>query len=433
MPKGDSKKLTATAVEAFARAPRTDKVRRAYDERGLFLEAHPSGAPRWRLKYRYEGKEARLSLGTYPDVSLKDAREKTDEARGLLARGIDPGAQKREAKAGHVVVRAQAKTNKANTFEVVARAWYAHKYSNRSHKDYDATLGRLIKHLFGPLGAREMDSIAHPELLAELEKIAKLGKVETAHRTYRMCQQIWRYAVQRGLATSMKDPTLHLRGALPTKEVEHHASIVDPSELGKLLRAMDTHKGTLAVHTGLVLLPHVFLRPVNVFEAEWAEIDLDKREWVVPKQKLKVKDCDLTIGLSTQVHALLKTLHDHTGGGRYVFPQVAQPTKPISSTAFKVALAQVGYPGSVQTPHGFRATARTLLDEKLGFRFEWVEHQLNHRVRDGNGRAYNRTTFQAERAAMMQRWSDYLDELKAKAPEAGAPPPSAVPMAASAE
>jgi len=394
--------LTDTAIRT---AKPTDKPQKLADGGGLFLLLNPKGGKWWRLKYRFEGKEKLLSLGTYPDTSLKDAREKREAARKQLAAGIDPGENRKAVKA--------AKAREAtNSFEVVAREWYGRQAPNWAPSHGEKIIRRLERDLFPWLGSRPIASITAPELLAALRRIEQRGAVETAHRAHQNCGQIFRYAIATGRAE--RDPSPDLKGALPPVKQTHYAAMTDPKAIGDLLRAIDGYQGTLATKCALRLAPLVFVRPGELRAAEWAEFDLDGGEWNIPADRMKMREPHL-VPLSSQAVAILREIHALTGTGRYVFPSARSSQRPMSNNAILAALRRMGFAKEEMSGHGFRAMARTILDEVLQVRPDYIEHQLAHAVRDPNGRAYNRTAHRAERHKMMQRWADYLDGLRAGA------------------
>jgi integrase len=393
--------LTDTAIRALKPGEKPVKVA---DEKGLFLLVTPNGGKWWRLKYRFGGKEKLLSVGTYPDVGLKDARTRRDEARKLLADGIDPGENRKVQKAAKV-------ERAANSFEVVAREWFAKHSPNWAATHADKIIQRLEKDVFPWLGGRPIAEIAAPEILSCLRRIEGRGALDTAHRAHQNCGQIFRYAIATGRAE--RDPSADLRGALPPAKSGHFAAITDPDKVGALLRAMDDVSAGFVVKCALRLAPLLFVRPGELRTAEWAQFDLDKAEWRYFVTKTKTEHL---VPLASQAVATLRELHALTGSGRYVFPGARTNGKPMSDGAINVALRRAGYSTQdEQTGHGFRAMARTILHQEMGIAPEVIEHQLAHRVPDALGTAYNRTKFLKERRAMMQRWADYLDKLKAGA------------------
>ncbi|MHB8562671.1 MAG: tyrosine-type recombinase/integrase [Acidiferrobacteraceae bacterium] len=389
-----------TDTEIRAAKPR-QKVAKLFDERGLYLEVTPTGGKWWRLKYRFSGKEKRLSLGVYPDVSLKDARARRDAARKLVADGIDPSENRKAQKA---VKQDRA----ANSFEVVAREWYAKHAPNWAEHHGDRIIRRFERDIFPWIGGKPIANVAAPELLAVVRRIESRGALETAHRALGNCGQVFRYAIATGRAE--RDPSGDLRGALPPVKGEHFAATTEPKRVAEILRAMDGYEGTLTVRCALRVAPLVFVRPGELRKAEWADIDLDAAEWRYTVTKTNTPHI---VPLSRQAVEILRELQPLTGRGRFVFPGARSNGRPMSDNAILAALRRLGIAKEEMSGHGFRAMARTILDEVLGVRPDFIEHQLAHAVRDPNGRAYNRTAHLSERRKLMQQWADYLDELKA--------------------
>jgi integrase len=383
---------------AFRSAKTGAKPYKLGDGRGLYLLVTPSGGKWWRLKYRFGGKEKLLSLGVYPQVSLKEARARCDAARSLIARGIDPSA-----------ARKAEKVAQADSFEVVAREWFAKHAPRWAPGHADMFIRRLERDIFPWLGNRPIRDVTAPELLACLRRIEDRGVIETAHRTLRNCGRVFRYAIATGRAE--RDPAADLRDALAPVKEKHHAAITDPKAIGALLRAIDGYQGDLPTRYALRLAPLTFVRPGELRKAEWAELDLDRAEWNIAATRMKTREPHL-VPLSQQAVECLRELYPLTGRGRYVFPGLRTPSRPLSENTVNAALRRLGYAKTEMTGHGFRAMARTILDEVLGERPDFIEHQLAHTVRDPLGRAYNRTKHLVERRHMMQRWADYLDSLK---------------------
>jgi integrase len=382
-----------------------EKPYKLTDGQGLYLQVTPAGGKWWRFKYRFDGKEKLLSFGTYPEISLADAREKRDAARKQVANGIDPSeVRKAEKKAVQAVTE--------NGFEVVAREWHEKFKQRWTQIHADTTIRRLERDVFPWLGTRPIGEIKPPELLAVLRRIESRGAQETAHRVKTICGQVFRYAVATGRVE--RDPAADLKGALPPAPKTHLAAVTDPKEVADLLRAMDGYQGSFVTRCALRLAPLVFVRPGELRQAQWAEIDLDTAEWNIPAERMKMKQAHL-VPLSRQAVEILREIKPLTGNSRYVFPSVRSSARPMSNNAILAALRRMGYSKDEMTGHGFRAMARTILDEVLQVRPEFIEHQLAHAVRDPNGRAYNRTAHLEERKKMMQQWSDYLDGLKAGA------------------
>jgi len=383
------------------KAKSKDKPVTLFDGGGLFLMVTPTGGKLWRFKYRFDGKEKKLAFGSYPEISLLDARKRRDEARSQIAHGIDPGAVRKAQK--------QAKIEETETFEIIAREWQE-KFKSKWQEEYaDKIMRRMELNVFPLIGLRPIKNIKAPELLAVLRRVESRDALELAHRIRNLCDQIFRYAVATG--RTERNPAADLKGALiPVKE-KHRAAITDPKRVGELLRAIDSYQGTFVVQCALKLAPLVFVRPGELRHAEWSEINLENAEWNIPASKMKMKEAHL-VPLSRQALEILRKLHTLTGTGRYVFPSERSSQRPMSENAILVALRIMGYPKEEMSGHGFRAMARTILDEVLQIRPDFIEHQLAHAVRDPNGRAYNRTAHLNERRKMMQKWADYLDDIK---------------------
>lgn len=398
--------IPLSAIKIDKAKPQGKEVK-LYDGGGLFLLITPSGGKLWNLKYRYGGKEKKLALGAYPVVSLEAARQRREDAKRLLANGVDPGEMKK-------LVKSAAKDKAANTFEVVAREWH-HKFSSAgkwSPTHGADILHRLEKDIFPPLGSRPISEIKPLELLKVLERIAGRGALDTAHRLRHHCGMIFRYAVV--TERSERDIAADLRGALPPVKNGHHAAPTTPEKLVQLLRAIDAYEGSYIVKCALQLLPLFFCRPGELRAAEWAELDLDKAIWEIPATRMKMKQPHI-VPLSKQALAVLESLRSLTGSGKYLFPCQRSAHRCMSDNAYNAALRRMGFSKDEATAHGFRATARTILDEVLRVPVVLIEHQLSHSVRDPLGRAYNRTSHLDERKKMMQTWADYLDGLKSGA------------------
>lgn len=373
-----------------------------FDGGGLFLLVTRSGGKLWQFKYRYDGKEKKLAFGSYPEVSLVDAREKRESARKLVASGVDPGVVRKAQKAARA-------SEVENSFEVVAREWHSRFLSTWTPGHAMTIMSRLERDVFPWLGSRPIVEIKATELLMALRKVEARGALETAHRIRTVCGQVFRYAVATGRAE--RDISADLRGALPPVSEKHHASITEPARIAELLRAIEGYQGGFVVRCALQLAPMLFVRPGELRAAEWNEFDLDAGEWHIPADRMKMKQAHL-VPLSSQAVEILRELQKLTGSSRYVFPSGRSFHRCMSNNAVNAALRRMGYEKDEMTGHGFRAMARTILDEVLHFRPDYIEHQLAHAVKDPNGRAYNRTAHIAERKKMMQTWADYLDGLK---------------------
>lgn len=375
------------------------------DGRGLFLLVAKTGSKYWRMKYRFAGKEKLLSIGVYPEISLKKARKATNEARELLGEGIDPS----QAKQAKVLARVESLQN---NFEAIAREWHKQQRIKWSDNYADKIMRSIERDLFPFIGTLPFDEITPPFLLRAFRKVQNRGALDTAHRVKQLTGQIFRYAVATGRAD--RDITQDLNGALAPYKRSHFPAITEPSEVGKLLLMLDDYEGTVTVRAALQLAPLVFVRPSELRKAEWSEIDFEKAEWRIPGEKMKM-GMDHIVPLSKQAIEILLEQQLFSGNWQYVFPSARSPRQPMSDNAILAAFRNMGIPKEKMTGHGFRAMARTILDEVLGERVELIEHQLAHAVKDTLGRAYNRTTHLPQRKDMMQRWADYLDQLRVEA------------------
>jgi integrase len=380
------------------------KTRKLYDTDGLYLEVSPKGHKWWRLKYRHNGTEKRLSLGVYPEVGLAAARERRNEKRKLIANGVDPSAQRKQEKAERLA-------GSVNTFEKIGKEWWS-KFSDAWVPAHRGRKLRLLENdVFAFIGNRPVKEIKPGELLEVLQRIEARGAIETAHRTLSYIRSIFSYAIASDRLTL--NPASELKKALAPVEEKHFPAIIDPQEFAGVLRGIESYRGTLVVRCALRLAPLVFLRPGELRRAEWAEFDLDNARWNVPGARMKMGE-DHVIPLSRQALAILRELQPLTGKDKYVFPSARSGKgRPMSDNAILMALRSMGITKEQMVGHSFRASARTMLDEILHFRTDLIEAQLSHAVRDPNGRSYNRTSFLPERSAMMQAWSDYCDSLKA--------------------
>jgi integrase len=391
--------ISDTAIKAAK--PRIDKAYKLPDEKGMYIYIHTNGSKYFRLDYRFDGKRKTLALGVYPETTLKEAREKREIARKQIADGIDPSENKK-------AVKESREATVANSFEIIAREWGAKHVNNWDDKS-NRSKRMLERNIFPWLGGKPITNILPIDILNCLRRVEDRGTLETAHRVLQICGQIFRYAV----ATSRidRDITPDLRGALPPAKGGHFASLTDPKQAAPLLRAIDAYTGTFVVKSALQLAPLVFVRPTELRHAEWAHINLEAKEW---RYFVTKTETDHIVPLSTQAIEILTNIHPLTGHGRFVFPSARTPngSRAMSDVAMLAALRRMGFDKTEMSVHGFRAMARTILDEVLGFRPDFIEHQLAHAVRDANGRAYNRTSHLPDRHKMMQAWSDYLDTLK---------------------
>lgn len=374
------------------------------DGSGLYLLVTPAGGRWWRFDYRFSGKRKTLSMGVYPDVSLKQARERRDDARRLVADGVDPGAVRQLEKSGRA-------DRASNSFELVAREWLG-KFSPSWTTEYAERLeSRLERDIFPWIGARPVGDVTAPELLTVLRRIEARGVTETAHRALQDCGRVFCYAVATGRAE--RDPSSDLRGALAPVRQKHFASITDPAAVGGLLRAIDGYEGSLVTRCAIRLAPLVFVRPGELRQAEWTEFNLDAAEWRIPAAKMKMRDPHI-VPLSRQAVEVLRTLHPLTGHGRYLFPGVRTAMRPMSENTVNAALRRLGFSKDEMTGHGFRSMASTLLNEQ-GWNRDAIERQLAHIERNAVRAAYNYAEHLPERRKMMQAWANHLDSLKSGA------------------
>lgn len=386
-----------------------DKPRkRLADSGGLYLEVSPNGSRRWFWKYRKDGKEGRMALGSYPAVSLSAARKARDAARLTKDAGVDP-VQARK------VDKLKATNPAGETFRVVVWEWFDKQSPHWSEAHAQRAKRQFERDLLPWLGDRKLSDIQPVELLATLRKVEQRGAIETADRGLMLARQVWRYGVATGRVA--RDITADLKGALSPYRGKHFAAITDPAKLGDLIRAIRAYRGGPVVRAALQLAPMLFQRPGELRGAEWSEIDLDGALWTIPAARMKRSKDGKENGdphlvpLPRQAVEILRGLHGYTGHGRMVFPGERSHDRPISENSVRTALITMGYTPEVQTWHGFRATARTMLAERLECDPLVIEAQLAHSVKDANGRAYNRTQYLKQRADMMQRWADFLDRI----------------------
>lgn len=394
----EERKLQAVSLR---RIKPSDKTQTFADGHGLYLFVMKSGGTYWRYRYRFAGKQKELALGVYPDITLSEARRQHRLAYNLVADGIDPSEERREQKL-------EAIRNEDNQFSSVVHEWLDVSMSDKTDHHKRRAERLLLEDLSG-LANRPIDAIKAPELLAELRKIEKRGHIDTARRTRQLAAQLFTYAIATGRAE--RNIAHDLAGTLKTTRTKNRAAITDPLLLGKLLSDMEHSTSGIVVKTAMLLTPMLFQRPGEIRAMEWSEIDFAEKRWEISADKMKMRSPHI-VPLPEQAIKLLKEIQPHTGRGKYVFPSVRGASRCLSENAVRTALRDLGYDNETVTPHGFRATARTLLDEVLRYRVELIEHQLAHSVKDANGRAYNRTSFIDDRTEMMQAWADYLDKLR---------------------
>jgi integrase len=387
---------------------------RLFDNNGLYLIVKPNNSKWWRLDYSINRKRKTLSLGTYPLTSLADARRKALELKKLVAEGIDPSEIRKENK--KETVQLQLNDERINnglspidSFKYVADEWF-HKRMQRMTDGYKFRVySQLTRDVFPHIGNTSISKISSQELLKIILEIERRGAIESAHRTLRTCGQVFRYGTVTGRPCS--DITSSLKGALTSVKNGHFSAVTDLKTLKQLLTSIETFNGSKVVYSALKIAPHVFVRPGELRTAKWSDIDFNTKEWRYLVTKTNTQHI---VPLSNQVISVLESLKTYTGSGCYVFPSLRTPngSRPMSDVALLAALRRLGYGKDEITVHGFRATARTLLDEVLKYRPDYIEHQLAHNVRDPLGRAYNRTTHLEERKKMMQEWSDFLDKVR---------------------
>jgi integrase len=378
-----------------------EKDYRLTDGDGMFLLVKTHGGKWWRLSYRFEGKALQISLGVYPQTSLLDARGKRDEAKRLLAKGVNPSLERQARKTAFLAPE--------DSFEKIAREWHKKFRPSWSESHADTIMRRLERAVFPMIGKAPIAGLKAPDILKVLRLLEERGANETARRMKIVIGQVFRYAVATGRADN--DPTGALKGAIAPPVTKHMAAITDPKAAGALLRAIEAFNGSFVVQCALKFGILTFVRPGELRHAEWSEINFEKALWEIPAEKMKMNAAHI-VPLSEPALKILHDLRPFTGDGKYLFPNARSPQRPMSEAAVLAALRRMGYEKSEITGHGFRAMARTLLDEELEIRTDFIEHQLAHKVVDPNGRAYNRTAHLAGRREMMEKWADYLDQLK---------------------
>jgi len=388
------------ADTAIRNAKPKKKQYKLSDEKGLYLLVKKTGKY-FRFDYRYAGKRKTLALGVYPDVKLADARDKRDDARRLLQNDVDPAQYRKETKS-------MQKEQAANSFEAVAREWFMKNKHIWTEGHSKTIIRRLELNIFPWLGTRPVASITAPELLAVLRRIEDRGALETAHRVKQICGQVFRYAIATGRGE--RDPSADLRGALPPAKPKRMATITDPKQISELLRVIDGYEGHLITKCALRFAPLVFVRPGELRQAEWQEINFDQAEWKIPAEKMKMRISHI-VPLSTQAIEILKEIEPLTGRSRYVFPSLRTAERPMSNNTVLAALRRLGYAKEEMSGHGFRAMASTVLHEQ-GWRSDIIERQLAHAERNSIKAAYNHAQHLPERRRMMQAWADYLGMLK---------------------
>jgi len=391
--------LTDTFVRQVK--PAGESSKKYQDGDGMYLLVKPAGKY-WRFDYRFNNIRKTAAFGTYPEVSLAKARQRLQEARAMLADGTDPSSAKRIKKREQILLEQQ-------TFEATARQWLLKTKALRAESTQIKVESWLSRNIFPQIGNLAISQIKPRDVLLAVQRIEARGAIESAHRVKQLCGQVFRYAVATGLAE--RDVTADLRGALAPVPQNHYAAITEPNEVAMLMRAIHGYSGHPYAAAALKLSPLLYVRPGELRSAEWREIDLDAGEWRIAGAKMKMKN-DHIVPLANQAVSILRALHAMTGHGKYVFPSIRTEDRCMSENTINACLRGLGYSKEIMTAHGFRAMARTILDEVLEERVDLIEHQLAHAVRDPNGRAYNRTAYLPARRLMMQRWADYLHELR---------------------
>lgn len=394
--------MALTALEIKALSIR-DKVYRVTDEKGLYLEIRPNGSKLWFLKYRAGGKESRLSLGAYPEVSLAEARSRRDDARKVVKAGGDPLLERKLEKAAK-------RAGSGNTFQLVAEDFIATKLvANGKAKSTIDKARWFLSHLTPAIGSRPIAEISPTEVLAALKRLERKGHRETAVRTCNFASRVFRFGVSTGRCA--QDPASLLSDALAKPKVRHHAAILDPKLLGEFLRAIDGYQGGPIVHLAMQLAPHVFLRPGELRQGKWREVDWEAKIWTIPADRTKLRR-DHAVPLSTQSLALLRELERHSGGYELMFPGQRSHLKPISENTLNATYRRLGFDKDTVSAHGLRATASTLLNESGKWHPDAIERALAHGHSDAVRGAYARGQHWDERVPMAQWWSDYLDKVR---------------------
>lgn len=394
--------LTDVAVRNAKPGPKPYKLG---DSHGLFLLVQPTGGKLWRLKYRVDGREKKLAIGTYPEIGLGEARRRRDEAREAMAAGKDPAREKQRDKV-------RAKLNAENTFAAITDEFCEKRKRDGQRAWAPATAKRceyLLSILCGSIGNMPIAEIEPADVLVAVRRIEGKGKLESARRTLQLAGSVFRYAV--ATARLKSDPTRDLKGALTSPTVTHYGAVIEPAGVGELLRSIDGYEGQPITKFAMQLAPHVFVRPGELRHAEWSEIDLEGALWTIPASKTKMRK-EHVVPLSRQAIAILKSVQPLTGPSGYVFPSVRTGRRPMSDNTINAGLRRLGYATDEMTAHGFRAMASTLLNESGKWNPDAIERALAHGDTDKVRAAYHRGAHWKERVAMAQWWSDYLDELR---------------------
>ena len=408
---GPLNKLTDVTVRKTKTDPK--KTKKLSDGGGLYLEFNKNGSRYWRLAYRFGGKQKTLALGVYPSTPLSEAREKAETARKNIRDGLDPGQLKK--------IQGSNGSESANTFEATAQEWLVRFKQDWTESHFKSISGRLQRDIFPFIGKQEISSITAPELLSVINRIVTRGHLENAHRALSNAGQVFKYGISSGKCD--RNPAADIVGAVPRPAVKHMSAITDPAQVGALMQAIAAYPGDTITRCALQLIAHTFLRSKELRLGEWQEIDFEKREWKIPVAKMKGRKRDKEanpngfhlVPLAEQTLAILREVQAISGDGKFIFPGARTVTRPISDMTMTNALRRMGYGKDEMHVHGFRAMARTLIRQELGYDEEPIERQLGHAVRGPLGAAYNRADFIEERKRMMQDWANYLEKLTAQA------------------
>lgn len=381
-----------------------EKMYKLFDGGGLYLEVPVKQSKRWRIKYRFEGKEKTISLGTYPTVSLKSARDKREEIKQLLDEGIDPSQQRKVEK----IQAIEAQEESQNTFSRSAALYLEHLQKDRNEK-YWNSVESAFKRLINPIiGAKNINAITPKDIINVLNHIQNRGTIETAHRLFTQISSVFKYAVSHEYAERNPCNDMDKNHVLKKVQTQHYATITDNEQIGKLLYDINKYSGAYAVRMALRFAPHVTVRPYNIRYARWKDIDFESRFWRIPAEDMKMKQEHL-VPLTNTVLKILNEIKNFSGDGEYIFPSDRNPSKPFSDTTLNKALTRMGYDSSQLVTHGFRAMFSTVANEQSTFRSEVIEVQLAHKIGNAVSRAYNRALYLEERKELMEWWSDYLD------------------------
>ncbi len=375
-----------------------DKSFKKFDEKGLYIEVTTKGSKHWRFKYSFAGKEKRLTMGSYPEISLKEARDKRDEARKQIRDGLDPSHEKK-------MVKLRQSIDAENSFETVARNWHNNQSQSWTQRHADTVIKNLEKDIFKIIGFRPIAQITAPELLLALRKIEDRGTLDIAKKMRQTCGQIFKFAIASGLAE--RNIALDLQGALKTRKAKHFNTI-EAKELPQLVQKIEQYEGNIQTKLGLQLALLTFVRTTELRGAKWQEIDFENKIWEIPAQRMKMKTKHL-VPLCKQSLEVLKSLQDINGNREFIFPNRQNPDKFISENTLLYAMYRLGYHGRA-TVHGFRSLASTVLNESGLFKEDVIERQLAHGERNKVRAAYNHAQYLDDRREMMDWWGEFINK-----------------------